>query len=273
MDNIVSKIYCKRVRMLMLSENFKPDQLTVARVRCKQWSCPACARRNINMWRLHLLKTLSKPEFADQKWCFITITVPPELHGQSVQSVGRLQKTWKRFYDWLRRKFKRVLSYVYMYEAHTDQTYHLHAIINIGEEYDSYPLIVVWKRPLEHHPLHRWMQDKLPTIGAGWKCGIQRVYPMYGLNSTVSAILYAIKYMSKSGSWVGFKKHARRIGTTSDIGSPPKPVAQDFLWLPVREISLRDLAKWGIIEDVSIGRELKRADFEYGFYPPMHEEE
>lgn len=268
----MAKSYCKRVRMLMRSENFKPDRLTVARVRCKQWSCPSCARRNLNMWRLHLLKTLSKDEFKDQKWCFITITVPPELHGQSVASVSRLQKVWKRFYDWLRRKFKRLLSYVYMYEAHADSTYHIHAIINIGEEYDHDPLIYVWKNPLDKHPLHRWMQDKLPTIGAGWKCDIRRVYPMHGLNDTVSAILYAIKYMSKSGSWLNFKKHARRVGTTRDIGSPPKQKAQEFLWLPVREISLKDLYHYGIIEDVSVGRELKRADFEYGFYPPMNEE-
>lgn len=175
-------------------------------------------------------------------------------------------------YDLMRRKFLYKLSYVYMYEAHKDGTYHLHAIINCGGDYDKDPVICVWKEPYKHHPLHRWFQDTLPTLGAGFITDVRRIYSMYGLRDSVSAILYAIKYMSKSGSWTKFKKHARRIGVTQDIGGLPKPIPSEFLWFPVPWITLKDLARWDIIEDVSTGRELKRGDFQNGFYPPDNEE-
>lgn len=264
--------YCKNVRMLMKSTDYKPDRLTVARVRCKQWTCPACARRNLNQWRLHLLKRFSKDDLIRDLWCFITITVPPHLHGHPQESVTRLQRVWKRMYDLMRRKFTSKLSYVYMYEAHSDGTYHLHAIINCGRDYDKDALIFVWREPYKHHPLHRWFQDTLPTLGAGFITDVRRVYSMYGLRDSVSAILYAIKYMSKSGSWVQFKKHARRIGVTQDIGGLPKALPSEFTWSPVPYISLNDLARHKIIEDVTTRRELTRKDFDHGFYPPEHEE-
>lgn len=258
--------------MLMRSDDYKPDRMTIARVRCKQWSCPECARRNLNQWRLHLIKRFSEDDLKYTKWCFITITCPPYLHGKPQLSVERLQSVWKRMYDKMRRKFLIKLSYVYMYENHKSGTYHLHAIINLGAEYDLNPLCFVWKEPLKHHPMHRWFQDTLPSVGAGFITDVRRVYSMHGLRDSVSAIIYALKYMSKSGSWLQFKKHARRIGVTTNIGSPKKMSSSEHVWYPIREITLRDLARHGIIEDISIGKELKQSDFEYGYYPPLHEE-
>lgn len=258
---------CPNVRRLMKSRDYKPGRLTIARVRCKQWTCEFCAQRNLNAWRRHLIKRFQEAVFG-KSWCFLTITVPPSLHGQPVKSVAVLQQVWKRLYDLLRRKVNEKVSYVYMYEAHKSGTYHLHALVSIGHIYDKTPLVFVWRFPLDHHPLQRWLKDTLPALGAGYIVDLRRVYSVYGLNDGVSAILYSIKYMAKSKEWKNFKKHARRIGVSTDIGGLPKPPKSEFGWTTVPWLRIEEFYSEGIVHDLSIRRDITKEDFENGFYPP-----
>lgn len=269
---MASKLYCKRVRMLVRSSDIVPSSLLIARVRCKQWSCPSCAEANKNMWKRHLVERFSHHPMNKTKWCFMTLTLPPRYHTQDPENgVATLQKAWKRMYDLLRRKYALRLSYVYFYEHHKNGTYHLHAIINLGEVYDR--LSVEWDGVLDHHEMARWMRDTLPSIGLGWKCDIRRVYAMNGLNDAISAVMYAIKYISKSKSWKRFKKHARRVGVTSDIGSPKRSKSEKGTWRPVPFVVKEDLDLFDKIIDVSRGHVLKLDDFEHGVYPREHEQE
>lgn len=259
---------CPNIRMLMASTEVKPDRLTVARMRCKQWTCPVCSVRNLNAWRVHLSKTLTK-RFSGVLWAFVTITAPGHLHGEPEATVTRLQVVWKRFYDILRRWAGRKVSYVYMYEAHGSGAYHIHALMDIGAIYDKWPVIYVWADPRRHHPMQIWLEDTLTSIGGGWVCDIRRVYTLNGGSAAMAAVAYAISYMAKSGSWVKFKKHARRIGVTRDIGGLPKLPKTGLTWFPVRELSIDDLISHGTIEDVSMRRKVLSGHFEHGYYPPL----
>ncbi|MEP6634068.1 MAG: hypothetical protein ABJA62_07650 [Luteimonas sp.] len=141
--------------------------------------------------------------------------------------------------------------------------------MSIGEEYEKHALQYVWNEPRRHHPLQQWLEATLTSIGGGWVCDIRRVYALNGGSEAGSAVAYAIAYMGKSKSWETFKKHARRIGVSSDIGSPPKPPPGALLWQIRREISLGALAMYDAVEDISIGRKIGKGDFENGYYPPQ----
>ena len=263
--------YCPNVRRIMKSRDHTPGRLTIARVRCKQWTCEYCAKRNMNAWRRHLIKQFQGP-LAGRAWCFVTLTAPPYLHGQPERSVEMFQKAWKRLYDLLRRYVGEKISYVYMYEAHKSGTYHMHALVSCGGFYDKTPLIFVWEKPLEHHPMHRWLQDTMPTLGGGWRVDVRRIYSVYGLNDGVSAVLYSIKYFAKAKDWKRFKKHARRIGVTQDIGGLPKPPKSEAAWTLAPWMKIEEFVNERSVYDLSTKSEVSRADFENGYYPPTEGE-
>lgn len=263
---------CPNVRRLMKSHTHTLGRLTIARVRCKQWTCEFCAKRNMNAWRRHLIERLQGP-LAEKSWCFVTLTAPPELHGYPEKSVAMFQEAWKRLYDLFRRYLNEKLSYIYMYEAHKSGTYHMHSLMSCGRAYDKSPLCYVWKKPLEQHPLHRWLQDTLPHLGAGWRVDIRRVYSVYGLSDGVSAVLYSLKYLAKAKDWARFKKHARRIGVTQDIGGLPKPPKSEHAWKLVPWIKIEDFKLETEVFDLTVKKRVHEADFENGYYPPENSEE
>lgn len=263
---------CPNVKRLIASRDYAPDRLTIARLRCKQWTCEFCAERNMKAWRRHLLERF-QGDLKGKSWCFVTLTAPPEMHGYPEKSVEMFQVAWKRLYDLLRRHIGEKLSYVYMYEAHKSGTYHMHALISCGAYYDIEPLVYVWKNPMDHHTLHRWLQDTMPKLKAGWKCDIRRIYSRYGLSDGVSAVLYSIKYFAKSKDWKRFKKHARRIGVTQDIGGLPKTPKTAFSWVPMPWLRKEEYDRENEVYDLSIRREVTPADFEMGFYPPNNQDD
>lgn len=225
----------------------------------------------MNAWRRHLIKQFQGP-LKGKSWCFMTLTAPPYLHGQPEKSVEMFQSAWKRLYDKLRRYVNEKLSYVYMYEAHKSGTYHMHILVSCGEFYDRNPLCYVWGEPLKHHPLHRWLQDTMPTLKAGYIVDVRRIYSVHGLSDGVSAVLYSIKYFAKAKDWKRFKKHARRIGVTQDIGGLPKPPKTEFTWLPMPCLREEDAMKENEVYDLSIREKLTHKHFENGFYPPSAKE-
>lgn len=263
---------CPNVRILIKSRDYDASRLTIARLRCKQWTCAFCAKRNMNAWRLHLLKQF-QGDLKGKSWCFITLTAPPYLHGQPEKSVESFQRVWKRFYDLLRRHVGEKISYVYMYEAHKSGTYHMHILASIGCYYDQFPLVYVWSEPLTHHPLHRWIKDTLAALSGAFIADVRRIYSRNGLNDGVSAILYSIKYFAKSKSWLRFKKGARRIGVSQDIGGLPKPPKTEFTWSPMPWLREDEFRRETEVYDLSIRRKLTRGDFQNGFYPPNDQSE
>lgn len=267
---MVQKEMCPNIVMLVTSTDAKPGRLVVARVRCKKWTCPYCSKRNLAAWRAHLGKTFAR-KFPDTKWLFMTITLPPYMHGREDGGVSELQRIWKRLYDKLRRKYDEKISYVYFYEQHKSGTYHIHALVSLGATYDLTPLLYVWAEPHKRHPMYRFLKDTNASVGGGPQTDIRRVYGRNGSSDASGAVMYALTYFAKMKNWDNFKKHARRIGVSQDIGGLPKATKSAYKWQPRQWLTLHDLARHGTIEDVSIGKVIGKGDFENGFYPPSED--
>jgi hypothetical protein len=182
----------------------------------------------------------------------------------------------------LQRLIGKKIAYVYFYEGHSKKrdddgneymAYHRHAILDIGEEYDKSPLVCVWKRPSYHHPLQAWLKDRLVSYGAGYILDLRRIKDV-GYGSSIGAVLYATKYMSKGSSWDDFKQGARRVGVSRDIGSPKRKKGGDG-WQVIFGLSLETWRKKsGDIENVTTGEYLLRKDFDAsGFFPPIFEDD
>jgi hypothetical protein len=217
-----------------------------------------------------------------KKWCFLTITVPSRYHNaqSSQDGVTALQKAWNKLYMPLQRLIGRKLSYVYFYEGHSRKiddngneytAYHRHAIVDIGEEYDAYPLTYVWLRPSYHHPLQAWLKTKLVKYGAGYILDLRRIRDI-GHGSSIGAVLYATKYMSAGSRWDDFKKGARRVGVSMDIGSPVRKATSEKWEVQFGVSRGTWIKRAGNIENVTTGEYLLGRDFDAsGFYPPVFE--
>lgn len=268
---------CRRLKHVLISSDFEAGKTTILRVACKKWSCPICGPKLLSRWKHHLLKRLTQPDMIDKQWCFLTITLMPEFHTAKTpqEGVTRLQSVWGKLYMKMRRKVGgRLITYVYFYEGHKDSTYHMHAILDIGLEYDKNPVICVWKKPNEHHPLQRWLKDLLPTIGAGWSVDLSRIRSRGAQTSSVGVVLYAVKYMAKSKSWENFKKGARRVGTSQDIGPMNKKKGKSRSTWEVKHGISRDefhrrKSAYVLLDE---NKNLSVEDFEGQWYfPPLDE--
>lgn len=268
---MITKKTCPNFRSLVTSTDVQPSRLTVARIRCKKWTCPYCGEKNLNAWRAHLGKTFAR-KFPNAKWIFITITLLGKDHGKEDKGVPKLQKIWSRLYHRMRRKYGKEISYVYFYEPHKKGTFHIHALLNIGHIYDETPLRKDLKYPLKKHPMYIWLQTTLGQLDAGKQTDVRRIYGKDGHNDASGAVAYALAYFAKMRNWEGFKKGARRIGVSQDIGGLPKASKSSYKWEVRQWLTLSDLYRHGTIYDVSIGRNIGKGDFEQGFYPPSKEE-
>jgi hypothetical protein len=276
------KPHCKRLKII--AGNDAPDGLKIVRIPCKKWDCSICGPKNAQLWRTYLLKRLSKPDMIGKKWCFLTITLPSKYHNAqaSRDGVTALQKAWDRLYMPLQRLIGRKLSYVYFYEGHSTKkdasgieytAYHRHCIIDIGEEYDKDPLIYVWLRPQYHHPIQAWLKERLVKYGAGYILDLRRIRDV-GYGSSIGAVLYATKYMSKGSRWDDFKKGARRVGVSTDIGSPKRKQSSEN-WNVMFGLSRENWQKrFGNVENVTTHEFLLGKDFDAsGFFPPIFEDD
>ena len=263
----------------MGSSDLVPGRLTVARMRCKQWGCSFCAEKNRLQWRAYLLDTLNK-RFKDEKWCFITLTAHPKAHVTPALSLKNIKQVWDKIYDKMRYKYKRKLSYVITFETHKSGRYHLHALINLGMEYDEKDfeidvglsgkaLIAREKR----HPDCLWLKQASISSGGGPMVHLTRVRARdTGIEHAGLIVGYIIKYISKMAVITNWPPRARRIITTQDIGSPKKKGRSGFDWHVVKRLTVPDVLR-GTVYSLDLNRAIELSDFdENGLYPPENEE-
>lgn len=269
--------YCPRIKTLIASWDFKPGYLAIARMRCRQWDCEYCAVKNADMWRAHLLHTFCEV-MTDKRWVFITLTVPGWAHRQPVNvSLELLKKAWNGMYDKLRYKNGGHLSYVLVYETHASGIFHVHALCDMGDDYDAYYTVNGLRRDHEErvadekeHSFCVWLKEKATDEKLGWVCHAARIREGdTGADNARLAVGYITKYISKAATEVVLPKRARRICTSRDIGSPRSKSKKEFSWVIKPSIqwrSSRAVPHWLVSED----RVLNASDFgDDGYYPPL----
>lgn len=262
----------------MGSEKIVPGRLTIARMRCKQWSCAFCADKNRAQWRAFLIDTLNK-RFAGEKWCFVTLTANPNAHITPAMSLKNIKQAWGKLYDKMRYRYKRKLSYVITFEAHKSGRFHLHALINIGAEYDAHGFYIAddlagaaLVRREKRHPECIWLKDASARSGGGYMVHMTRVkVRATGVEHAGLVVGYIVKYISKMSEIASFPPRARRIITTPDIGSPKTKGKSGFEWHVIKRVTIRDTL-FREVYSLDLNRALARQDFDDGgLYPPDDE--
>lgn len=271
--------YCPRIKTLISSWDFKPGFLAVSRMRCRQWDCEYCSIKNADMWRAHLLHTFCEL-MQDERWVFVTLTVPPWVHNKPVNvSLEILKKAWGKMYDKLRYLNGGKLSYVLVFETHASGIFHVHALCNMGNKYDAYGVTINYALPHEEriqaekeHPFCIWLKEKCVDVKLGWVCHATRIRE--GNTSKDNARLavgYITKYFTKAVKEVILPKRARRVCTSRDIGSPRSKSKKEFSWSLKGSInwrSTKSVPHWLVTE----GRILGPGDFgDDGYYPSIEE--
>lgn len=115
------------------------DKYKVAQLRCKQWHCPYCAKKNAEQWRASLIDYMVKNP---SQWCFITITLPSWIHklGFREDRVRKGNEFVRKNWDKLMKRIRRWLGkiqYIRVVESHLSGVPHIHLLIDcwIDEAY------------------------------------------------------------------------------------------------------------------------------------------
>lgn len=243
-------------------------------MRCKQWTCPYCGTKNADMWRAHLLHTFCEV-MTEKQWVFVTLTAKPKDHSSPEQSLKALKAGWGKIYDALRYRYGRKFSYVMVYEAHKSGAYHIHILIDLGAEYDSmgaapegiepYGALIKAER---RHPFCKALKAAAVKAKIGYIVHARRIKEgASGADNARLAVGYVTKYFVKQSEMLNFPKHARRIGTSRDIGSPATANKGKFSW------RIRSFVEWAETRAIphlliQEGRMLNASDFgDEGVYP------
>lgn len=265
--------YCKRIKGVLLSHDFRMGYITLVRISCKQWGCPCCAQKNARNWRAYLLDTFNK-KFGHEKWCFLTITANKGAHKHSPEmTIKNLQQVWKKLYDRMLRKFGPGLQYVRVFEQHKKKTFHMHILINIGEQYDSENFTLKTPKDEFRHPVCRWFKDACKALGGGEIAHIRRVWDDQKKSANVGLVVgYILKYMGKDMASFKFPKHQRRVQTSRRVGSPQTNAKGTGTWEHKREIGLSyvESASKPIV-DMTTGEVIDEDSFEGESYYPAYE--
>lgn len=264
--------YCKRLKGVLLSLDFRLGFISLVRVQCKQWGCPCCAHKNARNWRAYLLDTFNK-RFGHEAWCFFTITANKGAHKHSAEmTIRNLQQVWKRLYDRLRRYYGKRLEYVRIFERHKSGRFHMHILINCGLEYDKKGFVIRSKLDEFRHPDCKWLRLACCELGGGHRVHIRRVWDDATRTANVGLVVgYILKYMGKDMASFAFPKHQRRVQTSRRVGSPNTNAKGIGTWQHQREISLTLLRmSERPILDMTTGEVLTEASFEgEHYYPPI----
>lgn len=194
-----------------------PDNKLVI-LRCSKWSCQCCAR--VRAWKL--IKRLGDKTFR----YLITITAPAEF-GMNVEAVKGFNQSWRRVYQWLKREHPAC-----KHRSASGRTYK-HGPFNASLQ----TYVFSNERGQETGHLHKHivaqcqrfcyacLRERLCHYGLGAVCDFKRLKSKRGW-STMRAVNYAVKYVTKSCDKWPFPRYSRRVQT-----SRLNPVEKQPNWL------------------------------------------
>lgn len=263
------KSRCKNFKALAVANPHEaPQNLMVAPIRCRMWSCPYCAKKNQSIWRAHIIDRINA---LGGEWVFITLTAHRRTHYTG-KTLINIKRGWKILYDRLRRHFKQEkMEYVLLYEKHKEQgnnglaaiRYHAHAVLRVKLEGSNSKDKKTGKNI--HRAFTQWLKRNSVGVGIGWSCHAAKINEANG--GLVAA--YITKYMTKSAQdFHDFPKRMRRIQASRGIGSP-KPEKSPEKWRLRAGIIRRDVQDHERVFDVSTGEVIDERYFRgYTVYPP-----
>lgn len=257
---------CKRYIRVAFAET-APKAAIITRLRCKQWSCPACAKTNAWIWRNWLLTRL--PEVSDT-WWILTLTASPETRTLNA-SMDNLRTRIDAFFKRVKRVFGEI-QYVRVYEKHpTSEAVHVHFVVcgllpfvSVGASAKHRPMAIGCLRRTERAgvwSIRTWIKKTCGGMGMGYIADCTLIS-----GEPTKAVWYVTKYLTKAQDDLHVKG-LRHVQVTAGIGSPPKHEG-DLEWTTVAYITARMFVPNTAIEDVNTGFIVDNDYWEHtGFYP------
>jgi len=242
----------------------------ITRLRCKQWTCDACARKNASIWRFWLVKRL--PEVSDE-WWLMTLTSPGGIRGHE-ESLEQIRKNIDRLIKRMGRVFGKV-EYVRVFEKHkTSEAVHAHFILTGITPYVVVGYSVKFQ-PVAYGVMSRsgrtgfwavrtWLKKVCQEIGMGKIADVRKI-----VGDTAKAAYYITKYLTKDmqGIHIAYLRH---VQVTRAIGKPK--IDDEYDWQPASYITTYTFEPGTRVTDINTGFIIDNNYWEVkGFYPDEKE--
>lgn len=245
-----------------------PKKALLTRLRCKRWSCEACAVKNAKTWQYWLIKRL--PDVSDE-WWLMTLTAPP-WDRTTLGSLQALRENIDRLIKRMKRVFGEGIEYVRVFERHpTSQAIHAHFIITgvtpyvaIGCSAKLQEMAVgCLNRPYRSGlwAIKTWLKKTCQDVGMGRIADIK----MFSGDTSIAAF-YVTKYLTKEQQSIGVP-YLRHVQVTKGIGSPE--FEKNYTWIPAAYITARTFDEPNTqVTDIDTGEIIDNSYWEHtGFYP------
>lgn len=237
------------------------------RLRCKQWSCDYCAKKNQSIWAAFLIDRL--PE-VDDTWWLVTLTAHSQLRTAEL-SLKNIRDNIDRLMKRVKRVFGEV-QYVRVYEKHpTSEARHAHLVLS-----GLSPYVVngcsAKLRPMALAVMERsgtrgtwsvktWFKKNAQECNLGYMVDVSQA-----ISHTGKVVSYVVKYLTKSQQDLS-EKGLRHVQTSRKIGSPKS--ASDHSWKVVSFVTARDFTNTQVVTDLQTGLPIPDGYFEeMDVYPP-----
>jgi len=238
------------------------------RLRCKQWTCDHCAKKNAGMWQYWLIKRI--PEVS-QKWWFMTLTAS-RFERTTLQSLENLRSNIDRLIKRAKRVFGEGIEYVRVYERHpTSEAIHVHFVISglspfvrIERSKKNVPMatgVEVRSGRKGTWSLKTWIKKTCGDIKMGYIADIKL------LKGDISLVAwYITKYLTKEMQSFHVP-YLRHVQVTKGIGSPK--FEKNYEWIPCSYITADMVGHKTQVEDIDTGYIIEGDNYweMKGFYP------
>lgn len=263
---MTEKLVCKRYQRVAYAHT-APKEAIFTRLRCKQWSCAACAKTNQWIWRNWLLKRL--PEVSEE-WWLLTLTAASYTRT-AWGSMDNIRKVIDTLFKRVKRVFGEV-QYVRVFEKHpTSNAIHCHIIcsgftpfVALGYSSRLRPMAIgVLSRDYRNGvwSVKTWVKKTAQELGMGYIADIRRLE-----GDPSRAAWYVTKYLTKSQEDLHVKG-LRHVQVTSGIGSPPKG-DKEISWQTASYIIPQMFPPNAKILDINNGKVIDNSYWEIAnFYP------
>lgn len=256
---------CKLYKKVAFSQT-GPKEAIFTRLRCKQWHCEFCAKKNASIWRAFLAEKL--PTIGSE-WFLLTLTAHSLTRSKNA-SMDNLRANLDRFWKRVRRVFGKV-EYVRTFEKHpSSEAVHVHYIVAglssfvaVGCSSKLQPMAVGCNTRRGRNGV--WAIKTWIKIVAQ-ECSIGYIADVRLLEGEISrAIWYVTKYLTKAQADLHVKG-LRHVQTTRRIGSPK--AMGDLDWTTAAYIEARMFPAGTKVLDVNTGITIDNDHWEHtSFYP------
>lgn len=259
---------------------YTQDGIVLARVRCKQWSCPHCAEINRHMWYIHIMRGIDALiKSGDYPLIlFATFTAHESAHkaqDKAGASIKNLRQPIKKLLDRLRLVAKRAggnLEYVRVYEAHYSGAIHAHMLVFMPDTSE----ITFTKRGVaklrQRDGKFKRFKDVMRRYGAGYMVDVKRVRSDYHAGQVVA---YVTKYLTKSAQDIPVKGlrrivASRAFGAIANMQDDSEYDWQISIGVSVDEY-LQMLGKDKFVYDLNLDKVVTMDDYlgKSNVYPPL----